>query len=177
MFYHLLYPLHTEFSAFNVFRYITLRVAMATLTALIVSLLLGPGLIRRLRQFQIGQAIREEGPQSHRAKQGTPTMGGLLIVTAVVLPTLAWADLLNPFVWIAVASMLLFGAIGFADDYLKVSRRHNLGLTARMKTAAIRPGWREMMSAKAGRSSCVSSPIRAKRSSGNMPPVRSNRYF
>ncbi|HKQ60681.1 MAG TPA: phospho-N-acetylmuramoyl-pentapeptide-transferase [Candidatus Polarisedimenticolaceae bacterium] len=135
MFYHLLYPLHTTLAGFNVFRYITFRAAMATLTALLVSLLLGPGMIRRLRQFQIGQTIREEGPSSHQVKQGTPTMGGLLIITAVVLPTLAWADLRNVFVWLAVAATLSFGAIGFADDYLKVARRHNLGLTARRKLA------------------------------------------
>jgi phospho-N-acetylmuramoyl-pentapeptide-transferase len=133
MFYHLLYPLSERFGAFNVFQYITFRTAMATLTALLVSLLLGPGLIRRLRQFQIGQEIREEGPDSHHAKRGTPTMGGLLIITAVVLPTLLWADLRNVFMWTAVAATLLFGTIGFLDDYLKVVRRRNLGLSARAK--------------------------------------------
>ena len=135
MFYHLLYPLHDWVSAFNVFRYITFRSAMATLTALLVALLLGPGMIRRLAHFQIGQEIREEGPASHQAKRGTPTMGGVLIITAVVLPTILWADLRNPFIWIAVAATLMFGAIGFADDYLKTTRRHNLGLTARVKFA------------------------------------------
>jgi len=133
MFYWLLYPLHTSLGAFNVFRYITFRTAMAALTALLVSLLLGPSLIRGLRQIQIGQAIREEGPSSHRAKQGTPTMGGLLIILAVVLPTLLWADLANDFVWIAVGATVLFGAIGFADDYLKVVYQRNLGLKARTK--------------------------------------------
>jgi len=135
MFYHLLYPLHEELGVFNVFRYITFRTAMATLTALLVSLLLGPSLIRQLRQFQIGQEIREEGPASHQSKQGTPTMGGVLIIVAIVLPTLLWIDLTNPFAWIAVGSTLAFGAIGFADDYLKVARRRNLGLTARTKFA------------------------------------------
>jgi phospho-N-acetylmuramoyl-pentapeptide-transferase len=135
MFYHLLYPLRDTIGAFNVFQYITFRTAMATLTALLVSLLLGPGMIRRLRQFQIGQEIREEGPSSHQSKKGTPTMGGLLIITAVVLPTLLWANLRNPFVWIPIAAILLFGAIGFADDYLKVARRRNLGLRARSKFA------------------------------------------
>jgi phospho-N-acetylmuramoyl-pentapeptide-transferase len=106
---------------------------MATLTALLVSLLLGPGMIRRLRQFQIGQEIREEGPASHHSKRGTPTMGGLLILTAVLLPTLLWVDLRNGFVWTAMASTLAFGAIGFADDYLKVTRRRNLGLRAKTK--------------------------------------------
>ena len=133
MFFHLLFPLRTEFGVFNVFRYITFRTAMATLTALLVSLLLGPGLIRRLRQFQIGQEIRPEGPASHQAKRGTPTMGGLLLVTAVVLPTLLWADLRNVYMWLAVVATILFGAIGFADDYLKIVRRQNLGLTARAK--------------------------------------------
>ena len=133
MFFHLLYPLRDAIGAFNVFQYITFRTAMATLTALLVSLLLGPRLIVRLRQFQIGQEIREEGPSSHQAKRGTPTMGGLLIITAVVLPTLLWADLRNTYVWIAVASVLLFGLVGFIDDYLKVSRRRNLGLRAKTK--------------------------------------------
>ena len=136
MFYHLLYPLHTWIGAFNVFRYITFRAAMATITALLVSLLLGPRMIQRLRQFQIGQAIREEGPQSHQAKEGTPTMGGLLIITAAVLPTLLWADIRNVYIWIAVGSTVMFGAIGFADDYIKVCKRRNLGLTARSKFAA-----------------------------------------
>jgi phospho-N-acetylmuramoyl-pentapeptide-transferase len=135
MFYHLLYDLRDAYRVFNVFQYITFRAAMATLTALLVSLLLGPGLIRRLRHFQIGQHIREEGPSSHRAKSGTPTMGGLLIITAVVLPTLLWADLRNRFVWTAVAAISAFGAIGFADDYLKVSRKRNLGLRAGVKFA------------------------------------------
>jgi phospho-N-acetylmuramoyl-pentapeptide-transferase len=133
MFYLLLYPLHTDVRAFNVFRYITFRTAMAVLTALCLSFVLGPGLIRKLRQFQIGQEIREEGPKSHQSKKGTPTMGGILILTSAVLPTLLWADLTNAFVWIAVASTVAFGAIGFADDYLKIVGRRNLGLTARRK--------------------------------------------
>lgn len=133
MFHLLLFPLRDSFSAFNVFRYITFRAAMATLTALLVALVLGPWLIRRLRAFQIGQAIREEGPSSHRAKSGTPTMGGLLVITAAVLPTLLWVDLTNVFTWIVTTVTLAFGAIGFADDYLKVTRRHNRGLTARAK--------------------------------------------
>lgn len=136
MFYLLLYPLHSSFGAFNVFRYITFRTAMATMTALLVSLLLGPVLIRGLRQIQIGQEIREEGPSSHQAKRGTPTMGGLLIILAVVLPTLLWADLRNSFVWIAVGATVSFGAIGFLDDYIKVVRRRNLGLRAGMKMLA-----------------------------------------
>ena len=133
MLYHLLYPLHTSLKAFNVFRYITFRAAMATLTALCVSLILGPWLIRRLQHFQIGQEIREDGPASHHAKKGTPTMGGLLILTAVVPTTLMWTDLRNSFVWIAVVAMCAFGAIGFGDDYLKIARKRSLGLTARRK--------------------------------------------
>jgi len=135
MFYHLLYPLHVHFGVFNVFRYITFRTAMATATALLISLLIGPGLIRRLQHFQIGQEIREEGPSSHQAKRGTPTMGGLLIIVAMVLPTLLWADLRNPFVWVAVVATVLFGGIGFLDDYTKVARKRNLGLTAKRKFA------------------------------------------
>ncbi len=133
MFFHLLFPLRSEFGVFNVFRYITFRTAMAALTALVVSLLLGPSLIRRLRHFQIAQEIRPEGPASHQSKRGTPTMGGLLLVTAVVVPTLLWADLRTVNVWLAVLATVLFGAIGFADDYIKVVRRRNLGLTARAK--------------------------------------------
>jgi phospho-N-acetylmuramoyl-pentapeptide-transferase len=135
MFYLVLQRLTDQFSAFNVFHYITFRTALATLSGLLVSLLLGPWMIRRLQQFQIGQAIREEGPSSHRSKQGTPTMGGLLIITAVVLPTMMWADLRNPFIWILVGAMVSFGGIGFIDDYLKVARKHNLGLRARTKFA------------------------------------------
>lgn len=133
MLYHLLYPLHTSFKAFNVFRYITFRAAMAILTALVVSLILGPWLIRRLRQFQIGQEIREDGPASHQSKKGTPTMGGLLVLTAVVPTTLLWADLRNSFVWIAIVSMVAFGAIGFWDDYVKIAKKRSLGLTTRQK--------------------------------------------
>ena len=102
MLYHLLFPLHDTFSVLNVTRYITFRTAVATITALFISLFFGPWMIRRLREFQIGQVIRQEGPESHRAKAGTPTMGGLLILTAALVPTLLWADLTNPYIWIAV---------------------------------------------------------------------------
>jgi phospho-N-acetylmuramoyl-pentapeptide-transferase len=136
MLYHLLFPLHDDFKVLNVFRYITFRAARATLTALLISLALGPGLIRRLREFQIGQQIRAEGPLSHQSKKGTPTMGGLLILIAVVLPSLLLADLANPFVWMVLVSTLLYGVIGFADDYLKITRERSLGLTARQKLLA-----------------------------------------
>jgi phospho-N-acetylmuramoyl-pentapeptide-transferase len=136
MLYHLLYPLHDAFRVMNVFRYITFRTALAVLTALLISLALGPRLIRKLREFQIGQQIRPEGPLSHQTKKGTPTMGGLLILIAVALPSLLWADLANPFVWMVLGSMLLFGVVGFADDYLKITRERSLGLTVRQKFAA-----------------------------------------
>lgn len=133
MLYHLFLWLHEFVSVLNVTRYITVRTALATITALLISLLLGPWMIRRLREFQIGQVIRQEGPASHRAKAGTPTMGGLLILTASLVPTLLWADLTNPFIWIAVLATAAFGAIGFLDDYLKVTRRSHHGLWPRYK--------------------------------------------
>jgi len=109
MLYHLLYPLHTTFSVFNVFRYITFRTIYASLTAFFICFLLGPWMIRRLRRFQIGQSIREEGPASHQAKAGTPTMGGVLILASVIIPTLLWADLTNPYAWLAMGVMVAFG--------------------------------------------------------------------
>jgi phospho-N-acetylmuramoyl-pentapeptide-transferase len=131
----LLLRLEPYFGALNVARYITFRTAAASLTALVISLVFGPWLIRKLRDFQIGQVIRQEGPQSHRAKAGTPTMGGVLILTASVVPTLLWADLSNPYVWIAVLATCAFGAVGFADDYLKIVRRSHHGLRPRDKMA------------------------------------------
>ena len=117
----------------NVTRYNTFRTAAASLTALAISLMLGPWMIRRLRDFQIGQVIRHEGPESHRAKAGTPTMGGLLILSSAFIPTLLWADLENAYVWIAMLAMLGFGAVGFVDDYLKIVRRSHHGLIPRYK--------------------------------------------
>jgi phospho-N-acetylmuramoyl-pentapeptide-transferase len=133
MLYHLLYPLHTSLPVFNVFRYITFRTAGASVTALAISLIVGPIVIRRLRDFQIGQVIRQDGPQTHRAKAGTPTMGGLLILASALIPTLLWANLTNPNVWIAVIATTAFGAVGFADDYLKIVRRSHHGLWPRYK--------------------------------------------
>ncbi|HEU5451989.1 MAG TPA: phospho-N-acetylmuramoyl-pentapeptide-transferase, partial [Terriglobales bacterium] len=134
MLYWLLYQvLFRYFTPFRIFRYLTFRTAFASLTALFMALIVGPAVIRRLREFQIGQYIREEGPKAHQKKAGTPTMGGLLIVIAIVIPTLLWADLSNAYVWIAVVSTIGYGAIGFADDYLKVVHRRNLGLTGRSK--------------------------------------------
>src|SRR5437867_4292755 len=132
--YWLLYEkLFHYFPPFRIFRYLTFRTAFASLTALFTALIIGPLVIDRLREFQIGQFIREEGPKAHQKKAGTPTMGGLLIVISIVVPTLLWADLSNRFVWIAVFSVCAFGAIGFADDYTKVVHRRNLGLTAKAK--------------------------------------------
>ncbi len=130
LFYHVLQP---YFHALNVFRYITVRTALASLTALLITLVLGPWVIRRLRDLQIGQFIREEGPKSHQAKAGTPTMGGVLIVGSTVIPTLLWGDLENAYVWLAVLTMLVFGVIGFIDDYSKVMKKRNLGLTGKHK--------------------------------------------
>src|SRR3954467_8063175 len=136
MLYHLLYPFHTQLSVLNVTRYITFRTAAASLSALAISLVLGPWMVRRLRQFQVGQVIRQEGPASHRAKAGTPTMGGLLILTASIVPTLLWAVLTDVCVWVAVMATTLFGAIGFADDYLKITRSSHHGLLPRYKMGA-----------------------------------------
>ena len=134
MLYWLLYQvLQPHFSPFRIFRYLTFRTAFASLTALFMGLIVGPAVIRQLREFQIAQYIREEGPKAHAKKAGTPTMGGVLIVIAIVIPTILWADLSNKYVWLAVFATMAFGAIGFADDYLKVIHRRNLGLTARSK--------------------------------------------
>jgi phospho-N-acetylmuramoyl-pentapeptide-transferase len=133
MLYHLLYPLRDHFALFNVFRYLTFRTAGAIVTALLLSLLLGPWFIHQLRRLSVGQNIREVGPKTHQVKAGTPTMGGILILFAVLVPTLLWANLTNAYVWVALTVTVAFGLVGFADDYLKVRRRRNLGLTARSK--------------------------------------------
>ena len=136
MLYFLLYEqLYRYVSPLRVFRYVTFRTAFASLTALFLCVALGPWLINRLRQFEIGQYIREEGPKSHQKKAGTPTMGGILIIISIVIPTLLWADLRSPYVWIATAALLGYGWIGFLDDYAKVTKRRNLGLRGRRKLA------------------------------------------
>jgi phospho-N-acetylmuramoyl-pentapeptide-transferase len=135
LYYLFFFALRRHFSPLNVFRYITVRTAVASLTALLLSLLLGPWMIERLRELQVKQYIREEGPKAHQKKAGTPTMGGVLIVAAIIIPTLLWADLRSPFVLLAMGATLAFGAIGFVDDYNKVVRRRNLGLTPRKKFA------------------------------------------
>ncbi len=134
MLYYLLYHvLQKFFSPLNVFRYITVRTVYASLTAMFLALVFGPWLIRMLRELQIGQYIREEGPQEHKKKAGTPTMGGVLIVLSTAVPTLLWADLQNPFVLLSLFALLAFAAIGFVDDYAKVAKRRNLGLTGKSK--------------------------------------------
>jgi phospho-N-acetylmuramoyl-pentapeptide-transferase len=133
MLYHLLYPLADRFAVFNVFRYITFRAAGAILVSFLVALLVGPWFVRTLRRLSIGQSIRDVGPAQHQVKAGTPTMGGLLILLAVVVSTLLWANLANAYVWVAVGLTLAFGAVGFADDYLKLKNRTNQGLSARAK--------------------------------------------
>jgi phospho-N-acetylmuramoyl-pentapeptide-transferase len=132
--YWLLYQkLFPYFRVFRIFRYVTFRCVFASLTALLIGLLIGPFVIERLRAFQIGQYIREEGPESHKKKGGTPTMGGVLICISVLVPTLLWSDLANPLVWLIIFATVSFGAIGFADDYIKVVHKRNLGLTSRQK--------------------------------------------
>jgi phospho-N-acetylmuramoyl-pentapeptide-transferase len=134
MLYYLLYHLLQKyFSPLNVFRYITVRTVYASLTAMFLALVFGPWLIRRLRELQIGQYIREEGPQQHKKKAGTPTMGGVLIVLSTTVPALLWADLTNPFVLLALFALCGFATIGFIDDYAKVAKRQNLGLTSKRK--------------------------------------------
>lgn len=146
MLYHLLYPLHTSISAFNVFRYITFRTIYAALTAFLICFLLGPWVIKKLGQMQIGQYIREDGPADHHKKAGTPTMGGILIIAAVCLSTLLWARLNIVYIWIALLATLGMAGIGFADDYLMQVKKHNRGLSARGKlllqcVVALAAGW------------------------------------
>jgi phospho-N-acetylmuramoyl-pentapeptide-transferase len=133
MLYHLLYPLHELFSFFNVFRYITFRTIYAILTALLISFIIGPWLIKKLRAFQIQQVVREDVPSRHMAKNGTPTMGGSLILAAILIPTLFWSDLTNPYVWIVLLTTLAFGVLGFLDDYKKLRDKKGIGIRARYK--------------------------------------------
>jgi phospho-N-acetylmuramoyl-pentapeptide-transferase len=133
MLYYLLFKLRSVVVGFNVFRYITFRTAFAALTALLISFILGPWLIERMRRIKLGQYIREEGPKSHQQKAGTPTMGGILINIAILIPTLLWADILNPYIWIVLFVTFAYGVIGFIDDYRKLVKKQNLGLTAKEK--------------------------------------------
>jgi len=133
MFYHLLYPLTEHISGLNLFRYITFRTAGAMVTAIIICLLLGPFFIRQLKKYQVAERIREEGPQSHKQKEGTPTMGGLIVLAGIIIPTLLWADLTNYYIQAVMLVTVWLGAIGFMDDYLKAIKRHPRGLVARKK--------------------------------------------
>ncbi len=135
MLYHLLFSLHKSISAFNVFRYITFRTIYASLTAFLICFFLGPLVIRKLRELQVGQHIREDGPETHHKKAGTPTMGGLLILFSIVVSTLLWTNLTNPFIWIVLLVTVGFGAIGFVDDYLMLAKKQSKGLGVRGKMA------------------------------------------
>lgn len=133
MLYWLLVPLREYYFFFNVFRYITVRTALGGITALLLMFILTPLFIRLLKKHQVGQEIRQEGPSSHLNKKGTPSMGGLMIIGATLVSTLLWGNLENIYVWLAMGGMLFFGAIGFADDYIKYRSQRSLGLTARQK--------------------------------------------
>ena len=133
MLYHLLYPLHTALGAFNVFRYITFRTVMAILSALILSFLLTPWLIQKLNEWRVKADKREDVPERHEAKKGTPTMGGFIILVATIIPTLLWADLKNSYIWIVTLALMLFGAIGFIDDMKKLRNQNSKGVPGRTK--------------------------------------------
>lgn len=133
MLYHLLYPLHTYHTIFNVFQYITFRTIYAVVTALFLSFIVGPYLIKKMSAMQIGQVIRKNGPPQHLNKEGTPTMGGVIILLAVIAPTLLWANLKNPYIWLLIAVTLGLGAIGFVDDFKKVVQKNSNGLLPRYK--------------------------------------------
>jgi phospho-N-acetylmuramoyl-pentapeptide-transferase len=133
MLYLLLYSWHVHFSPFNVFRYITFRTALATLSAMILSFWMGPWIVRRLKSLKIGESIRADGPQSHHSKAGTPTMGGVLIIAAILFPTLLWIDLRNKYSWIVLGSLMLFGLLGFIDDYIKLAKKRAKGLSIKLK--------------------------------------------
>jgi phospho-N-acetylmuramoyl-pentapeptide-transferase len=135
MLYFLLYSLHTKFSLFNVFRYITFRAILAILTALVISFFCGPWVIRKLKELQVEQYIRDDGPKKHLEKEGTPTMGGTLILFSIVVAVLLWADLSNFFIRVGLLVLIGFGAIGFGDDYLKLTRKTSKGLTMKQKMA------------------------------------------
>lgn len=133
MLYHLLYPLHNLFGGFNVFRYITFRCIGAIVTGFLIALVLGPHFIRLLQRKQVGQVVREDGPESHFSKRGVPTMGGVLIIASVVISTLLWVDLTNKFVWLVLAITLWYGVIGGIDDWRKIKKKNSKGLSAKVK--------------------------------------------
>lgn len=133
MLYFLLYALHSKYSFFNVFRYITFRAILAILTALVISFFWGPWVIRKLQQLQVKQHVREDGPSTHLEKAGTPTMGGALILSSITLSVVLWADLTNFYIWVVLLVTLGFGAVGFADDYRKLTRKNSKGLRVKEK--------------------------------------------
>lgn len=133
MLFHFLYPLHVKYTFFNVFKYITFRTFGASITSVLLCMLIGPSYIRWLQRKQMGQSIRDDGPKTHLVKKGTPTMGGGLILLAIVMPTFLWSDLTNKNVWIATLVTLLFGVIGYVDDYKKVVMKNSKGLSGRQK--------------------------------------------
>lgn len=133
MLYKLIYMFHTDISWLNVFRYITFRTILSTLTSLILFLSLGQAIINMLRKMQVGQYIQEDGPPTHKIKEGTPTMGGCLIIPVVLVSSLLWTDPLNPYIWLSLSIFIIFGIIGFIDDYIKIKRKHNKGLSAKSK--------------------------------------------
>ena len=133
MLYHIFYPLATNVKLFNIFKYLTFRTIYAMITALVVCFILGPWIIRKLESLQARQVIRTDGPESHLQKQGTPTMGGVIILAAIVIPTLLWADLTNQYIWITLFITIGYGLIGFIDDYKKVVEKNTKGLSARQK--------------------------------------------
>ena len=135
MIYYLLYPLHTSYSFFNVFRYITFRTIFASITALLICLVVGPPLIQKLQSLQIDQQIREDGPQSHLLKKGTPTMGGILIIFAVVFSTLLWTDLSINYIWLILLVTVGYGLVGFVDDYRKLAGKSSQGISGKAKLA------------------------------------------
>ncbi|NBC30520.1 MAG: phospho-N-acetylmuramoyl-pentapeptide-transferase [Spirochaetes bacterium] len=135
MFPEFLYPLVKYFTPFNVFQYITFRGAYAAITALLISFILGPGLIHFLKRKEAGEEIREDGPETHRTKSGTPTMGGILIILAIVVSAFLWMDIRSLYTWLVIASVLAFGSIGFIDDYLKIFRKNSKGMRGWVKFA------------------------------------------
>jgi phospho-N-acetylmuramoyl-pentapeptide-transferase len=135
MFYHLLYPLHVKFSMFNVFRYITFRTVLAILSALIISFFLTPCVIRKFHEWKIKSDKREDVPDRHAEKKGTPTMGGFVILVSTILPTLLWSDLKNSWIWIVILALLSFGGIGFIDDVKKLKGQNGKGITGRAKSS------------------------------------------
>ncbi len=145
MLYHLLYPLAADIRLFNVFKYLTFRTIYAMITALLVAFIIGPWVIRKLESLQARQVIRTDGPESHLKKQGTPTMGGVLILASIIIPTLLWSDLTNKYIWLALFIISGYGIIGFVDDYKKVVEKDPKGLTPRQKMF-----WQVLMAAAVG---------------------------